>query len=52
MDSAGKDEALVTKLEADLAVYKALSGKELNTLASEHISRTFGKRKRTFMSFL
>jgi len=52
VDSAGKDEALVTKLEAELAVCKALSAKELNTLASEHISRTFGKRKCTVMSLL
>jgi len=52
VDSAGKDNALVTKLEAELAVCKAFSAKELNTLASEHILRTFGKRKRTVMSLL
>jgi len=50
VDSAGKDEAVVTKLEAEFAVCKALPAKELNTLASERIFRTFGKWKRTVTS--
>ncbi|KAF8537283.1 Bud-site selection protein [Trichophaea hybrida] len=42
----------VSKLEAQLEVVKALGGEDLNTLASEHVLRSLGKRKRVVASTL
>lgn len=50
--STANDAALTAKLEPELGVCKSLSAAELNALATEHILRTFGKRKRVVASLL